>query len=232
MSRAIISCLLILAFVSSTRAQEPKKETKKEIKNPALAKELARRFAVDQAARNDLIKFMAENHISGVVDATKTDPKIVETFQAKLAKVQEADRDNTAWLKEMIDKHGWPGKSLVGSAGEQNSWLLAQHADADREFQEFCLKKMQAMPKGEVEPRNIAYLTDRVLLAQGKKQKYGTQAIMKDGKATPRPLEDPEHVDQRRKSVGLQPLAEYLKFMEQVYGPKKDDANKGKEKGK
>jgi hypothetical protein len=60
-------------------------------------------------------------------------------------------------------------------------------------------------------------LTDRVLVGEGKKQLYGTQLSTKDGKLTPQPIEDETNVDVRRKEAGLQPLAEYIKFVEGMY---------------
>jgi hypothetical protein len=94
-----------------------------------------------------------------------------------------------------------------------------QHADRDRKFQRKCLDLMTALPKQEFSQRDLAYLTDRVLLAEGKKQLYATQMETADGKWVPRPLEDPENVDQRRADHGLEPLAKYIKQIESVYGP-------------
>ena len=37
------------------------------------------------------------------------------------------------------------------------------------------------------------------------------------GNFGPRPIEDPDHVDERRKAVGLQPLSEYAREVEQSY---------------
>jgi len=37
------------------------------------------------------------------------------------------------------------------------------------------------------------------------------------GNFGPRPIEDPDHVDERRKAVGLQPLSEYAFDVEQSY---------------
>ena len=76
---------------------------------------------------------------------------------------------------------------------------------------------MAKLPKGEVLQDNFAYLTDRVLLAEGKKQLYGTQFIQIDGKLQPRPLEDEANVDKLRATVGLPSLAEYLKQAEEAY---------------
>ena len=77
------------------------------------------------------------------------------------------------------------------------------------------------LPKEELSQSNLAYLTDRVLLAEGKKQLYGTQFTVVDGKWKPRPLEDEANVDKRRAEVGLPPLAEYTKLIEQAYGGSK-----------
>ncbi|MGH9216841.1 MAG: DUF6624 domain-containing protein [Acidimicrobiales bacterium] len=125
--------------------------------------------------------------------------------------VVRLDQANTQWLKHVVDRHGWPGHSLVGRNGAAAAWLLAQHADRDPSFQRRCLDLMTVMPTGEVEPQHIAYLTDRVLLAEGAPQIYGTQLQQVDGVYQPCNQADPESVDQRRASVGLQPLAEYLR---------------------
>jgi hypothetical protein len=63
--------------------------------------------------------------------------------------------------------------------------------------------------------RNYAYLTDRILINNKQKQIYGTQCHLdeKTHKWAPLPLKDPSHVDALRKSMGLEPLTDYLKQM-------------------
>jgi hypothetical protein len=124
----------------------------------------------------------------------------------------------TRWLQKIVDNQGWPTKTLVGEDGANAAWLLVQHADADSQFQRKCLDLMTKLPKGEVSQVQFAYLTDRVLLAEGKKQIYGTQFHAVDGKLQPRPLEDEANVDKRRADIGLPPLADYAKELEKVYG--------------
>ena len=92
------------------------------------------------------------------------------------------DGENTQWLKQIVEQRGWPTKSMVGSDGANAAWLLVQHADADIKFQRKCLDLMAALPKNEVSQTDFAYLTDRVLLAEGKNQLYGTQFDLVDGK--------------------------------------------------
>jgi Family of unknown function (DUF6624) len=125
--------------------------------------------------------------------------------------MREADGENLPWLKEVVAAHGWPGASLVGADGAHAAWLLAQHADAEPAFQRQCLGLIgAAVEAGEASLLEYAYLTDRVLLAEGRSQVYGTQVTRRDGAWVPRDLRDPELVDERRAAAGLEPLAEYL----------------------
>ena len=55
-----------------------------------------------------------------------------------------------------------------------------------------------------------ALLTDRVLLRQGKSQRYGSQFQMGKNGLEPSPIEDETNVDARRAQMGMMPLADYL----------------------
>lgn len=84
----------------------------------------------------------------------------------------EIDKQNTAQLKLIVAEFGWPTISLVGEKASQMAWLLVQHADHDTRFQKECLmlmEKIYSQDKVEINPKNIAYLTDRILVAEGKK---------------------------------------------------------------
>jgi hypothetical protein len=128
------------------------------------------------------------------------------------------DVENTQRMKEIVEQMGWPTRSKVGGHASEMAWLLVQHADHDRSFQQRCLDLMKAQAAGEVLPGNIAYLEDRVRVGEGRPQVYGSQFdVDKAGNFGPRPIEDPDHVDERRQAVGLQPLSEYARDMEQSY---------------
>jgi len=132
------------------------------------------------------------------------------------------DADNLSWLKNIVAEAGWPGRSLVGEDGAHAAWLLAQHADRDPLFQRKCLDLMtEAAGRGEASRAELAYLTDRVLLAEGQPQEYGIQMTGRKEGWVPRRLRDPEHVDRRRAAMGLGSLAEYITDMERAYGPAK-----------
>ena len=123
---------------------------------------------------------------------------------------KEVDADNLRRLKHIVRQDGLPTAHMVGYDGLEAAWLLVQHADADPAFQaEMLIEVRKRVKARELDLQLYALTTDRVLLAQGKKQRYGTQLQISDQGLTPRPLEDPGHVDERRRTMGLISLADY-----------------------
>jgi uncharacterized protein DUF6624 len=162
-----------------------------------LLKELLKRRDVDQAARSALA-----------------------VGREVLARVLKIDDDNAAWLATIVDTVGWPGCALVGVEGSHAAWLLAQHADRHPSLQRRCLKLLEAaVVAGDASPTDLAYLTDRVLLASGGLQMYGTQMTARDGRFAACRMRDPETVDNRRAAVGLGTLAAQLHQALACYGP-------------
>jgi hypothetical protein len=151
------------------------------------------------------------------------DPELRDELVAMMAEDQEErtgggtieDEPRTARLKEIIEEHGWPGYDLVGEEGEEAAWVLAQHADLDPAFQEQALGLLrEAVAQGQASPGNLAYLEDRVAVAQGRPQLYGTQmGCRKEGPVPATPIEDPEGLDERRAEAGLPPHSEYVEEM-------------------
>jgi len=131
------------------------------------------------------------------------------------------DKHNTVRMKQIIKKIGWPTISKVGEMSSHNAWLLVQHADHDIEFQKYCLALMKNELSGEIVPRDIAYLEDRVKVNTNQPQAYGTQFTNIDGVFTPREIEDLDHIDERRKEKGLGTLAEGTEEMNLIYKTKK-----------
>ena len=128
--------------------------------------------------------------------------------------MQAVDHRNTARMKEIVEKHGWPTRSMVADDGARCASLLVQHGDHAVVFQSKCLKLMQSYRKNEqVFIVDLAYLTDRVLVNESKPQVYGTQFHVADGKQQPRPIRDPQNVDKRRKAMGMSTLKEYTETM-------------------
>lgn len=122
----------------------------------------------------------------------------------------EIDRRNTERLKEIVAEFGWPRRSVFGDRAAHIAWLIVQHAP-DHEFQRACLKRMKELGPDEVEARDTAYLEDRLRVHEGRPQLYGTQFTWENGELVPSPIEDDARLDERRRSVGLGPFAEYAR---------------------
>ncbi len=140
--------------------------------------------------------------------------KMVRPLDAKRAmEYRRIDGENTERLRRILAEHGWPGRSRVGHQGAHNAWLIAQHADHDPAFQREALDLLtEAVARGEARPRELAYLTDRVRVNEGGEQVFGTQMKpYEHGMPVPRPIEDPERLDERRAEVGLEPFDQYMR---------------------
>jgi hypothetical protein len=128
--------------------------------------------------------------------------------------VETIDSVNVVQLEQIIAQNGWPGKSKVGDQAAMAAFLILQHAKV--EIQTKYLPMVEAAAaKGDVEPSHLAMLQDRVLMRQGKQQKYGTQ-LWNDpstGKLGLYPIEDSANVDARRAEVGIPPLRDYIRSL-------------------
>ena len=105
-------------------------------------------------------------------------------------RIGEQDRANQKRVTEMIDKHGWPKTSQVGT---------------------------QAAMAGEASKQNLALLEDRLLIRQGKPQRYGSQVDTQNGVGL-NPTEDEANLDARRATMGLGPICEYLGYFAKTGG--------------
>lgn len=144
------------------------------------------------------------------------DQRVRKEMQKSGVWSNKIDKENTKELKRIINAYGWPTVDLVGKKANKNAWLLVQHADHDIKFQKRCLVLMKKVFKNDgknIDKTNIAFLTDRVLVNEGKKQLFGTQFYKtKEGKLISRPISDIKNLDRRRAQYDLPPFDEFLKL--------------------
>ncbi len=123
------------------------------------------------------------------------------------------DSLNEIEVVAILDKYGWPSIESVGEMGTEPIFLVIQHAHL--KIQDKYLPVMRdAVKKGNAKAAWMALLEDRVALRHGRKQIYGSQVSGDEKGGYLAPMIDPDHVDERRASVGLGPLAAYLKQFE------------------
>ena len=163
--------------------------------------ELTRELEADEAFREEFYRCCVKGPWSLVEWGSSPLPDSVE-------RLLETNRRITARFREIVDEHGWPGRSLVGRLGADAAWLLLQHADTEQEFRRTCIELLQeAVPEGEADPRHLGLIADRVESVENGHQVFGTDIIVKDGKAQLQwPLVEPDRVDALRQEIGLPPL--------------------------
>jgi len=171
-----------------------RRDAARTLSRPDVLDELQRRVASDQAAR----RAMLANPADGAV----------------VREVARIDADDDAWLRRLLEKDGLPGADQIGEFGLHLTWLLVQHADQDPPLQQWALAGFERRhDAGEFSADELARLTDRVLLEQGKTQRYGTQFDWGSGRFEPRHIDGVSDVDSRRRQLGLMPLADYACMM-------------------
>jgi hypothetical protein len=122
------------------------------------------------------------------------------------------DKDCAEKICSILDKYGWSGSGEIGSEANETLFLGIQHVDDLMVQKKYLPMLKDAVQSGKAEGWHLAFLTDRILMNQGKKQRYGTQKIVSNDptKTYIIPLEYPDNIDDLRKELGLPPLAEDL----------------------
>lgn len=169
--------------------------------------------ALDQGERAELLKLAEQDQqnrqdFTGMVKRLATG---TPEAKAAFAAFNSADSAIQNRLRALIRANGWPTRSRVADDGAHAAWLVVQHMPI--EDQRAYLPKLQAAVKaGEAQPGDGALLLDRVLSRDKKPQMYGSQITLSSatGQMTLDPISNEACVNQRRRSVGLEPLEDYL----------------------
>ncbi|HKQ53621.1 MAG TPA: DUF6624 domain-containing protein [Pyrinomonadaceae bacterium] len=213
MRRIFLAVLLLtLPAAPSLFAQE---KSDGDPKYESLRRELMKLGDEDQKYREQMFELMKKL-------AGSDREQQMKKFLAVVKKQDAIDNKNKRKLDRLVERYGWPTKSMVGSEASGAAFLVVQHGDPAYMKKYFPLIKAAAA-KGEAKPGQAAMMEDRMLMNEGKKQIYGTGAqtdpVTNELKLWP--IENEEEVDARRAAVGLPPLAEYLKMMGITYVPPK-----------
>jgi hypothetical protein len=123
-----------------------------------------------------------------------------------------------AWLRDVVDEHGWPGRALVGARAADAAVRLVQHVEREPRFRRRCLALVRdAAARGDLPRHHVAYLTDALRVGAGQKQLYGTKFHRAGDALVPLPIERPRGVDRRRAALGLPPLETYTRQLRQRF---------------
>jgi len=200
--------IFILGFLiigCKEKTSDDESSTKKVEFNQELAQDLQEMVQIDQLAASNAFPPEEYSHFT---------QERWEAFKDSIFKT------NQHKAKKILDEYGFVGYDLAGEEGSRNFWLIVQHSDHNPEFQKEALQQMNIeVKKGNANSNNYGLLIDRVKLNTGQKQIYGTQVGYnpETGQAFSKNLADSVNVNQRRKSIGLEPLEEYLNKMSEMH---------------
>lgn len=131
------------------------------------------------------------------------------------------NEQNQKELESLIAKKGWPKISQVGQEGASAAFLIIQHSDMEKQTKYLPIIK-KLCEEREANWGSYALMYDRIQVDQNKPQRYGSQLAFNDStdKYEPSPMEDESKVDEWRKAIGMQPLADYLLHWDIKWEPK------------
>ena len=94
-----------------------------------------------------------------------------------------------------IEAIGWPGRAKVGDEGAGAAFMILQHAISKPDLQRRGLALiLEAIPEGQANALDAAYLSDRIAVFEGREQTFGTQFDWDpDGLLSPAPIRDPAY---------------------------------------
>ena len=131
--------------------------------------------------------------------------------------IRAIDHIQSDRLKEIVAHIGWPTRDQVGLKATQAAYMVIQHAGHDIDFQNQCLSMMiDLVEQGELPASYVALLTDRIRVFGNQPQVFGTQMTMVQNEfgvmvPTPTvPIEDPAHLDARRRLMGMPTHAQFV----------------------
>lgn len=138
--------------------------------------------------------------------------KLSEGYNPEMEKLHNK---NAKELEVIISQIGYPSIDKVGEEASQSAWIIIQHAIAQPDFMRKCAKELEkAVNESKADPINLAYLTDRIAVFEGKPQLYGTQFDWdENGEMSPNFFDDLTKVNERRKQIGFNTLEEQIKIM-------------------
>lgn len=124
---------------------------------------------------------------------------------------------NAEILNDIINNIGYPTIEKVGKEASEAAWLVIQHSIGQPGFMKNCAELLEnAVNENKADPKNLAYLLDRIAVSEGKPQLYGTQFDWdENGELSPCPFDNIAKVNQRRKLLGLNTLEEQTEIIRQ-----------------
>jgi hypothetical protein len=116
--------------------------------------------------------------------------------------IKALNAENVSVLVSMVPPEGWFSSKIYGQNAATGAFLIVQHADTP--LQKRFLPSIEAMAqRNEALWSEYALMYDRIAVAEGRLQRYGTQMHCVDGRMIPQPTEKPDQLEVRRAPIGF-----------------------------
>ena len=127
----------------------------------------------------------------------------------------KVDEQNLIKVTKIIDSVGWLSKSDVGDTANAALFLVLQHSNKISMEKYYPILKKAVFEK-KASKENLALLTDRIEILNGRPQIYGTQGRIINNEFILDSILDFTNVDQRRKEMDMIPLKEYILELKKI----------------
>ncbi|MEC3881404.1 DUF6624 domain-containing protein [Parapedobacter sp. 10938] len=138
-------------------------------------------------------------------------------------RMAQIDSVNRIKMNGILSDYGWLPQSKVGEKASSAIFFVVQHGG-----KEMIQKNLPALQKlaseNEAKSTHAALMEDRLLMKQGKKQIYGTQASGDTtGQSYVWPVADPKRINELRKTAGFElTVEENAERLDAIYNPKQE----------
>jgi VWFA-related protein len=204
----VLLCLLSLSLTAAAQEKCLKPGRVEQLKKQL---EAAASDTLDQKLKDEIIR--AGTDLGDINRKTvrgrddKPDPK----YLAAVAKVKTT-------VCEQLNTAGWPTVAAVGRDGTNAFMYLVSRALPIEMQLEIYPVVVDAFRLNQLDrDQFLASYIDRLQLATGNKQLFGSQAYIRDGFLVLAPIDRPSRVDERRKEFKMEPLRSYERYLEATY---------------
>lgn len=132
------------------------------------------------------------------LNAHRNDRERYQEFKRELAR---KDSLSFSAIDRILDTYGYPPRAVAGEVTAVPFFILGFAPIAMKE--KHLGKLVMAATRDDISMKSLAFFIDKLKVAKGEKQVYGTQTYLKNNKEIRYPVEDEANLNQRRTSVGL-----------------------------
>ncbi|WP_395646419.1 DUF6624 domain-containing protein [Terricaulis sp.] len=214
--RALVAAGLALACISGAAFAQP--ATPDELaaafdqkleRGERIVGDIAAMYARDQFVRQLIMEGFRQEMTS-------------ETREAYIARTQRhfdrIDGENTRRLQGILRRVSWEELMAISPRAADQAFSIVSHS-RDLAFKRSMLDVFEPLARaGRMPGDRVALLVDDVALEEGRGQVYGTNFECHHGAFMPKPIEDPEHLAERRAALGLSTMEQYTAEQVQLYG--------------